>query len=317
MHKGSGLIYQAYGLTLGSELRLDELMPGSGSIDIYIRHSSIGRTPPFESPRGSMWWNGLSEIFVHYPGVATFQMLEGRDIVIEAVPGCDEQLLRQYLLGPILAGSLRQRGWLLLHASAVAINGRVVAFMGASGWGKSTMAAALHKRGHDLVADDYIAVINDAGRGPHAHPGFPQLKLWPQAAASLGEDPEQMPPLHAAEEKRAHHITAGFAQGALPLGRLYVLQEAETISSQRVTGQQAMLEVVRHAYGTRTMHALAPADHFRRCAALLQWVPLCQLARPRDLGALTEVAELVEREVQSASATQPGRAPGTPGEPAG
>ena len=64
-----------------------------------------------------------------------------------------------------------------------------MAFAGDSGGGKSTTAAALHARGLDLVTDDLLVLDPDAAGGVVVYPGFPVLRLWPEAAAAvtLGE----------------------------------------------------------------------------------------------------------------------------------
>ncbi len=65
-------------------------------------------------------------------------------------------LARHRCLTALLEISHRARRWLgLLHASAVAVDGRCVAFCGARGSGKSTLAAALVAAGADFVTDDY------------------------------------------------------------------------------------------------------------------------------------------------------------------
>ena len=62
-----------------------------------------------------------------------------------------------YLLGPVLGLLLRFRGITCLHASAVAIDGSVIAFVGAEGAGKSTTAAAFARAGFAAVSDDVVA----------------------------------------------------------------------------------------------------------------------------------------------------------------
>src|SRR5258708_4473008 len=57
-----------------------------------------------------------------------------------------------YLLGPVLGVLLRLRGVTCLHASAVSFGDRCVAFVGAAGSGKSTMAAALARRGYGAMS---------------------------------------------------------------------------------------------------------------------------------------------------------------------
>jgi hypothetical protein len=61
-------------------------------------------------------------------------------------------LLDQVL--PLAAGGPHR---LALHASVVDVDGRAVAFLGASRQGKSTLAAALARRGHTLLSDDCCA----------------------------------------------------------------------------------------------------------------------------------------------------------------
>ena len=53
-----------------------------------------------------------------------------------------------------------------IHASAVAVEGRGLLILGASGSGKSSLALELMALGADLVADDRVAVTPDPGGGP-------------------------------------------------------------------------------------------------------------------------------------------------------
>ena len=76
----------------------------------------------------------------------------GEEVIVQI--GYVEPPLRTFLLGPALAVLLHQRGRLVLHAGAVAVNGRVAAFLGGPSWGKSTTTAALDRRGHGIMADD-------------------------------------------------------------------------------------------------------------------------------------------------------------------
>lgn len=113
----------------------------------------------------------LGEFFVSADG-AQIRLVErapqaGRDSVVECVLGV-----------PVIL-SLALRGRWFLHASAVEIQGRVVAFAGRSGAGKSTIAAHLSREpGVKRVADDLLC-YGAQGSMPVAMRGFPQLKLTP------------------------------------------------------------------------------------------------------------------------------------------
>src|SRR2546421_132869 len=72
-------------------------------------------------------------------GVGAFLVRGGREIVVDPAPGVEARVLRLSILGPAFGLLLHQRGRFVLHASAVASGGGVLAFAGGSGWGKSTL----------------------------------------------------------------------------------------------------------------------------------------------------------------------------------
>jgi hypothetical protein len=222
-------------------------------------------------------------------------------------------VLRLSILGPVFALLLHQRGQFVLHASAVESAGGAVVFAGRSGWGKSTLAAALHARGCGMLSDDVTAISLGAGH-PTVLPGFPQFKLWPEVVISLGEAPESLPRLHPSFEKRARRVTRGFSQAFLPLRRIYVLAGGLAPTIELLKPHEALLELVRHWYGSRFDDRLLQTDgaavsHLHQCGVLANRVPVYRLRRPRpgqvlfDLASLVEedlASELVEREFASA-----------------
>jgi len=65
----------------------------------------------------------------------------------------------------------------VLHASAVQLDGHAVAIVGASGMGKSTLAAALCRNGCGLVADDVLRIDRNGTAGMQVHPGSIESRL--------------------------------------------------------------------------------------------------------------------------------------------
>ncbi len=74
---------------------------------------------------------------------------------------------QRFLVGRVLPWAAVLRGRELLHASAVTVRGRAVALIGATGAGKTSLAARLVLGGARLLTDDALAV-DDELRG---HPG--------------------------------------------------------------------------------------------------------------------------------------------------
>ncbi len=138
--------YRAYGLTLRSQLPLPELLPAPEYAvpDITIRLAAPAALPsPWRTP-GTHFDDPLREVALVYPAGGSFFIREGREILVALMPGQEEAAARLNLLGVALAVAQHQRGRLVLHGSVVAAGGRAVAFLGGSGWGKSTLAASLH-----------------------------------------------------------------------------------------------------------------------------------------------------------------------------
>lgn len=287
--------YLAYGLTIRAAIPLPELAEeaegGEVEGEVSIRFGCVEYPPSAIPERGwGYFGSALQEDYLFWKEVGWFLVRGGHDIVIEPCSGLDERTLRLFILGPVLAVLLRQRGHLLLHASAVAVDDEAVLFMGSAGWGKSTAAAALHARGHGLVTDDVAALR--VGQGcPMLLPGFPQLKLWPKTLVSLGEDPKQLARCNPRLEKRARPATRKFSSTPLPLKRIYVLDEGDAPEISLLRPQEALAELVRHTYGAL---GVGNSSHFFDCASIIKEAPICRLRRQKSLSRLSELAQFVE-----------------------
>jgi hypothetical protein len=292
--------HTAYGLGISCPFPLPELLPASLRQDVLVRLDSLTQDLPNDvkgaEPNGSardavLCWNETGTFFVR----------NGNEIVINPAPHVQEPLLRSFLLGPVLAVLLRQRGFLVLHASAVALDRQVMLFPGGSGWGKSTLAAALCQQGAQLLSDDVTTIDMNQNRLV-VIPGYPQLKLWPNSARALGLDPEGLPKLHDGTDKRVWRTGFEFCSEPLPLGRVYVLSDGPVLQVTDLEPQAALVELVRHSARVRELHPDHAPRHLRQCAALVNSVPVSRLTAPRAYSALSAVARVVAQEALHAVA---------------
>ncbi|MFN0060238.1 MAG: hypothetical protein ACKVX7_17405 [Planctomycetota bacterium] len=289
--------YASFGLSIASEFEIDELEPTAAPVaecDVKIRAATISDRPRIEAGAPGRYRATPKETCLAWSGVGGILVRDGREIIVDAEPGADWGLLRVGLLGAAFCPLLQQRGIFPLHASVVSLPNehRTVAFCGATGAGKSTMAATLIERGFELWADD-VAAIKIRALSAQVFAAYPNLKLWPAALTQLGGRPNELPRVHFAEEKRLRRVArAQITEPSRRLTAIYVLDYDDQVVVDRLDSQAAVVELLRHAYNAALQFAaLGPAELFRRVTEVAARVPVYRLARPRDLARLREVAD--------------------------
>jgi hypothetical protein len=298
--------YKAYELNICSALPLPELIAApEPAADVVIRFDSIKSTPPEVASTKRSFDIGAEQAWLRWDQIGTFLVQKGKEIIIDPLPGVEERLIRLPLLGIVMSVLLCQRGNLLLHASAMSLNGTAVAFLGHKGSGKSTIAAALYAQGHQLVADDVVAVDLTGAKGPMVFPALPQFKLWPEAAvACLGDAPEALPRVHPQVEKRLRPVTGRFVPGPVALGHLYVLERGSALEIERLRPQEAMIKLISYSYmalfGQQGLQ-MKGAQHFFQCTDLANNIPAYRLKRPSSLALLSTTARLVDTHLTGAA----------------
>jgi hypothetical protein len=283
-------IYQAYNLYIASELDIPELLQTEGKPDVIVRFASLKNV--------SMTQHNEANSFVgEVPEIGCFSIKKGCEIIIDSLPGIDEGLLRTILLGPILCILLRQRGLLVLHASAVNIRGKAVAFIGGQGWGKSTLATAFHTHGYDVLTDDVMPIQVGLGE-PLVFPAYPQFKIWREAATSLGHNAESFSPIFKNAPKLSYKFSHGFQKTPLPLHRIYILDQGEEHKISSVTLQEAFVEMLRHSRAINLVtHQNFVAEHLKLSTKLIQQVSFRRFTRKPALEDLPKLVKMIENDV--------------------
>lgn len=293
------ILYLAHGLTIRSDLPLPELI-STGSetrtVDVEIRLAPVPEAGSNTSEDLGIYKGPTGSCIYSSPG-GRFRIKEGREIVVDPAPGVGDEELHSFLLGPTMAILLHQRGLLVLHASAVAIHGSAVGILGEPGQGKSTLVAELHRRGHVVVTDDLMAIETETDPFTIS-PGFPQIRLWPDTIAFLGEAPEDLRPVGPCLEKRVREVRNGFPDSPLPLRRIYLLDQGGPREIAPLRPSEACIELVRHTYPAARLDTDDTATrHFRQCAAVAKNVGVSRLYRPAGLTAMSALAEAVEEDL--------------------
>ncbi|WP_424099926.1 hypothetical protein [Moorena producens] len=231
------------------------------------------------------------EAVIYLKDTGLFLVQGGNSITI--IPSAEACLSRiqTALVGTVMAILLYQRGLLVLHASVVNINGGAVVFLGDSGEGKSSIAAALHSQGYRIITDDVAPVTLDQGTAKVAS-SFPQIKLTREVAKVLGYDQDKLGLLVPKLNKPDYLLNQDFTQALLPIRCIYVLVSGSQLSIKRLKLQEAVMELSRHSR-LNSLFDSEKASHLLQCAQLANQCSVYRLQRPRNLALLPELGRLV------------------------
>lgn len=296
--------YRIHGLTLASPIALP-LPASAGPADIHLDLAPPGpafaveheRTDDPDDPWTIERW-GAGRITVEFVEWATFELAPDA-IHLLADETDDADLLVHLLLDHALPRVLALRGDLVLHASgAIGPSGRAHLFLGASGTGKSTLAAALAAHGWQLVDDDAVRIVAVDGR-LHAVPGAPAVRLLPDAAAAISDGWLREPTPGGTGEKRRFALAGplGAATAPAPLGGVHLLEDAAgpaTAVTPIPAGAIVGL-VATHGFHLAPSPGEISRQTFEHAAALAAAAPAWRLGRPRGLDGIATTIEVIER----------------------
>lgn len=302
--------YSAYGINICSQIRIPELSSTEDEdFQAFIEYGNIENPIP-DTRKYSSKVERTEDGFICYINcIGGAKIIDKSKIIISPESEAEEKGFRFLVSGFALGLLLHLRGLITLHASAVAIRGGAVAFIGQKGMGKSTTAAALHAGGHSIVTDDLL-VLDTTEDSVQVYPGFPHLKLTAESIIeSLNEDPHQIPKIDPEGPKHSFAAKKNFLRSPLPLQSVYVLDyktgerkngQFTLPYSEPVEGKEAIMELVRNSYVARLFPEEAISrQHLKRSTEIAQAVSLRRLYRKKSLDDIPEVVSLIEEEQKS------------------
>jgi hypothetical protein len=305
------MLYRLCDLVLRSNVPLPELPPAAQTtVDVDFELLPAGELEEVaaewfhrrELDNGRVWLTFgrlAAGYLLRFPRFADFTLLDAtRRVRCRPRPGLPEVTLRHLLVDQVLPLVLSQRGALVLHASAVAIPQGVLAFVGETGRGKSTLAASLCQRGCNLVTDDYL-VLRERGSDFWAMPTYPGLRVMPATVAALFEEGLDLQSVaHYTQKKRVgpDNTPLTFQTEALPLRRLFFLDRfadkgATVVNS--ITRRDAFFEFTRSSVSLDCQSPESLQLGFLGCNRLAGLPFLNRLAMPRDFALLPAVCDAI------------------------
>jgi hypothetical protein len=319
--------YRLYGLNCESDTAIPGLCPSSQKlkrIDLTIDFTNAppdwvqaawrlpaqslpDRRDPFESPASKVISLGGGEFFeLDYADGTRFVIAGSGDrLWVSYLSTLTIEDVGVYLRGPAMGLILQLRGVTALHASAVCLDGRVIALCGARESGKSTTAAALALRGAPVLCED-ICALSESGDGtPYVESGYPRICLWPEAVHNLFGTPDALPPLTPNWEKCFLALDAGvtkFETERRPLGGVYILSprvaEENAPRVEEISAQRAVLVLVQNTYMNWLLDRDRRALEFQVLSNLVTQVPIRRVVPHRDPARIGALCDLIVEDAQ-------------------
>ena len=305
--------YSVYGISLRSEFPLALPALGESSLqDIELRlgspalFSAALRSATFEpSPDGWRQYAFLRDgtTYVRWPDLAEFLVsADGLRLTCGLGP-TSQEAFEVYLLGQALSFALVKRGFEPLHATTVVIKGRAVAFLGSSGFGKSSLAACFLEAGYPLLTDDLL-LLQKNGRGFQGYPGPPRIKLFPKMARAFLKGNLGGVPMNSGTAKLVLPLFENQTYRATaPLHAIYVLNSPRSVYRKQkiivesLSPREAFLALLRNTFNRTLVDPERLQRQFAAVTQLAAKVPMAKISYPRRLASLPEVRDAILSEI--------------------
>ncbi len=269
--------------------------------DVHVSHLDSFSTPA-EANREKLFYQvSRQKSLFHCRDVASYIIKNGDEILVSPVEGSDPSLVIYSLINVPFGILLLQRGFFVLHGSAVNCLGKSIGFIGSSLAGKSSAALSMLAAGHKLISDDVLAV-DHINSQVCLIPAYPWMKISKEMAEQAGISFDSMSILYPSAQKRRYDLEASrFDYNPPPLSCLYLLEWGEEFAIERISRSQAMIQLVAHSYGfrPRTAYPKEEGERFLQAIEFVKSVPIFRLTRPRDINQVMKLPSLIEKHLQT------------------
>jgi len=283
---------------VGADAELSELAAAEGPVEVVVRRRRrLGAVVWDDPPTG--------------PDTVASGTLGGRHVLrvpdtVDFVIGRDEVGYVEH--GDLPPGELSHQvvstalpyvvglwGYVAVHGTAVAVDGRAVGFLGATGTGKSTMAVAMGLRGHAVLADDCLILDPQSSR---LIPSYPETRI--EAATLAGLLGREGEPASRGEDVSKTRVgprggIVGFDSEPHRLAALLVLDRTGSVAPtlRLLPPTEGFVKLLEHAFVLERRGQGPSAEVLERVGAILERTPVLTLTYPGGLEHLPAVVELV------------------------
>jgi hypothetical protein len=307
--------YGVYGITLRSSIQLalpDYQGAGLAEIELQLRErdyfADAIRDVPLQWSRYSTYQyahlqSGVS--YVRWENIGEF-LVSGDGRLITCCPARESphESFQVYLLGQALSFALVKCGFEPLHATCVVVEGQAVAFLGDSGFGKSSLAAYFISAGDRLLTDDLL-LLQQRPEGFLAYPGPPRIKLLPDMARKYLGGITGGVPMNSATSKLVLPLDREkVCESPITLSAIYGLSppqdmpDTQAVGFEPLASRRAFLELSCNTFNYVILDGDRASRQIKEIARIVNTVPVKRLRHPRSLSALPSVRKAIIKDLR-------------------
>jgi hypothetical protein len=276
---------------------------GSGETElIYSSSSQFSEAEP--SLQVMSVKRGAFICFFYRDGARFAIRADGSELWADWPEGYSLEDAATYLVGPVMGYVLRLKGVTPLHASAIEIEERAIAIVGAPGAGKSTTAAAFAHMGHGVLSDD-VAAVRERSAEFEVAPGYPRVNLWPDSVHALHGSEDALPLITPGWGKR--YVPLGqhgrFESRCLTLGAIYFLGARDTSRStpviEAVAPADALVSLVANTYVNYVLNRDMRHREFDVLSKIVSAIPIRRILPCTNSSRVIEMCEAIAADAHS------------------
>ena len=313
--------YQVCGMRIGSAIPFPELQAvpdfhHACSVDLdfamgsdFVAPVSADTVMTMDAGDGGQWLTCTRTIDgyrFHFSGLADFLVDRlGRHVTCIALPETPPETIRHLFLDHVIPPLLNLRGNEALHASAIQTESGACAFIGMSGQGKSTLAAAFHAAGFPILCDDCLLLKDDPDQ-VRVEPAYPGLRLWDDSRGFLfGSARSTQPVSHYNDKRRiSTHEIGTEVREALALRGIYSLLRNEQRGQVTVpvievlSVRDAFMELISYAFRLDLTDQAMILRQMGVLERVAREVPVKRFRLPDDLNGLALAREMILQDLK-------------------
>jgi hypothetical protein len=239
--------------------------------------------------------------WLQFRDLAVFQIsYDSKEVICYPVPQTSQETVRHLLLDQVLPRCLAHQGRIMLHASAVQYEGRLLLFIGDSGAGKSTLAADFHQAGIPAVSDDCLWLRENHNR-IEAIPNYGGLRLWDDSLDALFSNANgTISMAHYSAKKRVSlsENTALQPKGGIPILAAFVLSKRGQVSTsevmlQKLSSREAFIAMAKQSFHLSPLDLEGMTSHLHALGRIVPRLNSFRLSLPHNYDLLPLVRQRI------------------------